>query len=316
MSNEFEVISSEPAWMYLLQKTKISDIIPKRPLIKAQYFEEVDSLLKRMSEAHILAAVIVDSDPKVGVIGFVDVLDLMTFVVETADSTQKDVTKESFENLKWEGQCFQRQNSGSLVNISRADPLFRINSNASLFEAAKLMSKEVHRLAIVEPGTHQNMVSNVIAQSDIVNFIATRGIWIGSKLTKTLANAGLAALGVATVMEDINVVAALRYMRDFKISGVGVVDKYGRLVANFSASDLLGLTAHNFPLLALSVKEFLHRIHGYPKPPVCCIINDTVETMIYRMAIHQVHRIYIVDSFMVPTGIITMTDIMQFLITG
>jgi len=316
MQNDFQVLSSEPAWMGLLRDTKIRDIIPKRPLVKAQYAEEVDLLLKRMSTAKVLAAVIVDPDPKIGVIGFVDVLDLMTFVIETADQSRKDVTRESFENLKWEGQCFQRQTSGSLVNISRADPLFRINSNDSLLEATKLMSKEVHRLAVIEPGTHAHLVSNVISQSDIIDFIATRGVWIGSKLTKSLDEVGLAAEGVATVVDSINVVAALRYMRDFMISGVGVVDSFGRLVANFSASDLLGLTAANFPLLSLSVKEFLQRMHGYPKPPVCCLSTDSVETMIYRMSIHSVHRIYLVDSMMIPTGIITMTDIMQFLIVG
>jgi len=269
-----------------------------------------------MSQANVLAAVVVDPDPKIGVVGFVDVLDLMSFVIDTADQTNRDITKESMATLKWEGQCFERQNSGSLVNLSRADPLFRIKSSSSLYEATKLMSREVHRLAIVDPDTPNNMVSNVIAQSDIVNFIATRGVWIGSKLTKTLKEAGLSALGVATVAEDVNVVAALRYMKNYKISGVGVVDKFGRLVANFSATDLLGLTAETFPLLALSVKEYLQRIYGFPKPPVCCLMTDTVETMIYRMAIHQVHRIYIVDSFMLPSGIITMTDVMQFLITG
>jgi len=316
MSNDFATISSEPAWVQLLKDTRISDVIPKRELVKAKYYEEVDVLLKRMSKAGVLAAVVVDTDPKVGVVGFVDVLDLLTFVVETADQTKKDISRESMQTLKWEGQCFQRQSSGSLVNLSRADPLHCINSNSSLYDAAMLMAKEVHRLAVIEPGTPEHMISNVISQSDIVNFIATRGVWIGSKLTKNLADAGLAALGVATVQEDVNVVAALRYMRDFKISGVGVVDKFGRLLANFSASDLLGLTAENFAFLQLSVKEFLQRIHGFPKPPVCCMITDTVETMLYRMVVHEVHRIYIVDSYMIPNGIITMTDIMQFLVAA
>jgi len=117
------------------------------------------------------------------------------------------------------------------------------------------------------------------------------------------------------VLEDVNVIATLRYMRDRGVSGVGIVDSSGKLIGNFSGSDLLGLTADRFPLLALSVKEFLVKMYGYPKPPVCCKSTDTVESLLLKMMVHKVHRIYLVDVNMVPTGIITMTDLMQFLWT-
>lgn len=47
--------------------------------------------------------------------------------------------------------------------------------------------------------------------------------------------------------------------------GVAVVDTHGRMVANFSASDLVGLNENNFHLLTLPVMEFLTRMHGFPK---------------------------------------------------
>ena len=53
--------------------------------------------------------------------------------------------------------------------------------------------------------------------------------------------------------------------QDFKCSGIAVVDKHNRIVANFSASDLIGLNEDNFHLLQLPVKEYLTRVYGFPK---------------------------------------------------
>jgi len=306
---------SEPPWINLLRRTKIEDIIEKgRKVIKAQYQEEVSVLLKRMSEANVLSAVVIDSDPKIGVIGFVDVLDLLVYVIDISDQNSLDITKHNFMNLKWEGKCFEIQSSGSLVNISRSDPLYQISSKENLLSAVEIMSNEVHRLAVIDEETPKHYVSNIIAQSDIINFIAKSSLFIGTKVMKSLDEAGLSPLGVATVLENVNVISALRYMRDIKVSGLGVVDNLGRLVSNISASDLLGLSAETFPLLSLEINEFLQRIHRFQKPPVFIRPSDTVENLFYKMIIHKVHRVYIVDSNMIPTGVVSMTDIMQFLL--
>jgi CBS domain-containing protein len=41
-----------------------------------------------------------------------------------------------------------------------------------------------------------------------------------------------------------------------------------------------------------------------------------VEIILYKYVVHKVHRIYIVDDDMVPIGVITLTDIMRFLLEG
>jgi CBS domain-containing protein len=116
--------------------------------------------------------------------------------------------------------------------------LYKISANATLEEAVQLMAAEVHRLAVIDETTPSHYISNVISQSDIVNFIAAQGGWVGSKMKNRITE-GLAPLGVATVLENNNVISVLRYMKDYKIGGVGIVDSFGRLVANFSATDLL-----------------------------------------------------------------------------
>jgi len=98
------------------------------------------------------------------------------------------------------------------------------------------------------------------------------------------------------------------------LSAVAVVDFHGRLVSNFSGSDLLGLNESNFPRLALPVQQFLCGMYGIPKAPVYVKDSDSVEMVLLKMVVHQVHRVYVVRPSMIPTGVISMTDLMQFFI--
>jgi len=301
---------TEPLWIELLSNTKVRDILDtKRKVVTANYNEEIKDLLKKLSDNHCLSAVITDSE-KPGIWGFVDILDLMFCILEVAKESS-DLTTERIENLKWEGQCYTRQLSGNVVNFSRSNPFQSVSLDTNLLEVVKIFAKEVHRVAVIDSGT----LVGVLSQSDIIQLLATRGQYIGSKLTKPISQVGLEPLGAASVQDTVTVVECLKFMAEHKLRAVPIVDWNSRMVANFSATDLLGINESNFHLLGLKVKEFLQTMYGFPKPPVVCTTSDTVESVLLRMVVHKVHRVYIVDDRMIPTGVISMTDIMQFLLT-
>ena len=137
-------------------------------------------------------------------------------------------------------QVISRLFSNDLTpDISRSDPLHTIKDDTSLLEIVKLFAQEVHRVAVVDKVTPEHFISNVISQSDVLNFITTRGSWLGSRLTLTIKDAGLSPLGVCTVLNTMITTDVLKFMRTYKVSGVGNVDHSGKLVGNFSATDLL-----------------------------------------------------------------------------
>jgi len=300
----------------LFQSTKVEDLVLKgRPIVKAEYFEDVSYLLQKMADAKVHSAVIVDPDPKIGVVGFVDVLDLLVYLLDVTGQSSKDITKDSIENIKWEGQCFERNSSGSLINLSQKDPLHSISEKAPILDALQIFGKGVYRLVVVdEEASYTHRLTNVLSQSDIIQFIASKSIQMGSKFNKSLEEAGLHVLGVATVLDNVTALDALRYLRDLKVSGLGIVDSSGKLVGNLSATDMLGLTAENFRHLALPVRLFLQAMHGFRRNPVCCKSSDTVLTLINKLNDHSVQRIYIADDNMIPQGVITLTDVMQYLL--
>jgi CBS domain-containing protein len=271
------------------------------------FFEYVSTLLKKLSEARVLSALITTSD-KPGYAGFVDVLDILNSILDKTKESP-NFSGESMTNMQWAGKCFALEKTGYLVNLSQQDPLKFVSPNSSLEEAAKWFALGIHRLAVMD----DNRIVNVISQSDLIRFLATAGVYIGSKILKPIDQIGLQTKGVNSVSEDMTVYETIKFMKEKSLSGVPIVDQNNRIVANFSGTDLLGLTDTNFPMLNLPVKEYLQQFYGFPKPPVCVQKSDTLELALLKMVVHEVHRVYIVNQSMRCEGVLSATDLIQFL---
>jgi len=297
-----------PSIVPLLMETKVKDIIDlTRKLVKTTYEEDVSSLLRKLSDAGVLSAVVMDNGRA---IGFVDVLDVMAFLLNIT-SNSVDITKESIQNLKWEATCFGIEKTGALLNLSQSNPFYSVTMDTSLWKVVEYFSQEVHRLGVMANGD----LVNVISQSDIIQFLASKGVWIGTKIEQSITDSGLSNVGVITIDQNTNTLEAIKTLRTFKLSGVAIVDSSGRLIANFSASDLLTLNKDNFSMITLPVWDFICKIHAIPKPPVYVRPTDSVEVVLLKMCVHKVHRVFVVDQHMVPVGVVTMTDLMKWLVT-
>jgi hypothetical protein len=74
--------------------------------------------------------------------------------------------------------------------------------------------------------------------------------------------AGLCSHTVITMPASKSALEALATMREHDISGIAVVDEAGRLLGNFSMSELRTIRVEHFGALALPVAEFLALSHG------------------------------------------------------
>jgi CBS domain-containing protein len=166
-----------------------------------------------------------------------------------------------------------------------------------------------HRIAIADFNQW-----HVLSQIDIAKAILKRHATVGGVMNQILKKSEIPINSfVGNVNESVTVLGAMKYMRDSKLSGIAVTDNNGKIITNFSSSDLLGMTEDKFPLLILSVREFLHRIHGFQKPPIVCQQDDTIEMLFFKMSYYNVHRIYIIDKECKLVGFVSLSDIMKFL---
>jgi len=270
----------------------------------------VAALLQRLRDNRLRCAVVYDTEKLF--LGFVDAFDVVTHVFNVT-GWKEDITTETFQQLDWQAQQFVTEPSGSIINISNANPFETITLETRLREAVDILSRGVHRLAVVENGT----LLNILSQWDILLLVMARISFLGTAVEKTLSEAKLVADNfnlMYSVPEDAGVVDVLKYLNDNCVSGVPLTDETGKITGNFSVTDVLNLTSTNFPLLALPTNEFLFRIYGFIKPPVVCRKTDTVENVLLKFACFGIHRVYVVDESFCPIAVITLTDIMQFLL--
>jgi len=291
----------------MLATTPIRNILVPKSLLVVQARENVATLLQKLRDSQLRCAVVYDTENLF--IGFVDALDVATHVLNVTDWA-RDVTQESFKILDWQAQRFVIECSGTLINSSFGNPFQTITPDTLLRDAVSLMSTGIHRLAVVENG---NLV-NIMSQWDVLMLLLARVSFLGTSIEKTILDAGLIRSGVLTVPDNTDVVEVIKYLNDNQLSGAPLVDNTGKISGNFSATDLLNLTEVNFPLLTLSVREFFYRVNGFLKPPIVCKRSDTVEALLLKMACYGIHRVYVVDEYFVPIGVITLTDIMKFLL--
>jgi CBS-domain-containing membrane protein len=101
-----------------------------------------------------------------------------------------------------------------------------------------------------------------------------------------------------------------------KVSAVAVVDDEKKLVCTLSASDVKGLGQEDckFSRLLLNVDDyFIHR-SGKLRTPVTCTMNNTLGTVLSKVTMFRIHRVWITDDNGVLSHVISLSDIISHLV--
>jgi len=101
-------------------------------------------------------------------------------------------------------------------------------------------------------------------------------------------------------------------MMQEKVSGVGIVDKDGKLIGHLSASDINGIKRDTFGDLLLDTFSFQEKYGLRAKQPVIvCMNNSTLESVIMKMSLCNIHSIWLVDEEGHPKALLTLNDILK-----
>eukprot|EP00455_Lapot_gusevi_P019805 TRINITY_DN2108_c0_g1_i2.p1 TRINITY_DN2108_c0_g1~~TRINITY_DN2108_c0_g1_i2.p1 ORF type:complete len:100 (+),score=22.40 TRINITY_DN2108_c0_g1_i2:57-356(+) len=77
-----------------------------------------------------------------------------------------------------------------------------------------------------------------------------------------------------------------------------------------------GLYIQDFPFFFSRIDAFLQNHSPKSLEPACGTLEMTVREAMQQMIERRIHRIFIVDENNVPTGVVSVTDIMKFLSSG
>jgi CBS domain-containing protein len=285
--------------------------MPSRNVLAIPDIQTIGNTLQLLAANDLKCAVVANTfETPPRALNFVDTYDISMCVLD-AIGWKSDLADERVGDMINAAMKFINKEVSLVQLISERDPINARTSDTPLFEIATLMSNGIHRVLITDNG----MVTNIISQSDIIRAVVNRMDVVGRRARLRIEETQLVTKPVATIASTQTVVKALHLMRLKGVTGLPVVDELtGKVVASFSSSDILGLSEDTFYTLALKIPDFLLKFYGFIKPPIVCLGSDTVENLFFKFVVYGIHRIFIVDENMIPTGVISLTDVMKFLI--
>lgn len=295
----------------------VFDILPERKVVFLEHNINVQDTLSILDDKRISSAPVVNvSEGKF--LGIVDMFDIVTCMLGVLPEMKEGDDPSAVE---WAGEHFAKTTMGQVIEATNTYEGFPIASNpvkreTFLPKVIELFWLGLHRLPVVNM---ENNIINVLTQSDLLAFMAQNMHLIGAIARKTLdeCNIGRVAPQMARANEQTSVV--VKRLHNKRITALPVVDDEGKIIANFSISDLKGITSKNFKDLLLPVKAFLDKRSSQEENfrcerslhPLTVHRHDPLEETIYKMVATRVHRLWVVDDSNRPIGTVSTTDLMR-----
>jgi len=233
---------------------------------------------------------------------FLDVLDILHYVSEISSDKMEASLKST--------TC------GALANISNRDRFVPVKDSTNLIKVVQTFCtnyKNLHRLPIINAA---GSLIGIVSQSLLVS-------WLAPHVTKfdfghsTVGQLGLGleVPHVVTVKKTDKVSVALKKIKENSVSGIGIVDDNGKLVGNFSASDVkyFGLS-DTLKLGSSTLADFLSHLHlpkDGPDYPYTVTKHSHVTSVVKKLSDTKAHRLYVVDNHGAPVGVIALVDVIE-----
>lgn len=249
-------------------------------------------------------------------IGFLDVRDLVSSIVFAHEEQKLTGPHEAAPRLGQSSSILQKFGSSvSVAYLSRRNPFKPIAKTATLLQVAKALSTQLHRLPVVDA---QGKCVSIISQSSIVQFLHLHRDEVKGELAQTIGQLQVGMCKVISVNSDASAWQAFKTLEVNGVSGIAIVDRDGKLVANTSARDLKWVL-HNKGTISLDepIQKYLSQIRnavaGDESHPSCSIgLTTTVAHAIGLLAATGYHRVFIVDANSRPVGVVSVADILRF----
>jgi len=306
--------------------TQIAHLVSKQQLITLSPDETVADALEKLGSANISSAPVIEGGKATG---FVDVLDILAFLVRTSTKTlyDRDTAESRYLNtddarmLNKRAKDFKLTHVGELVDLSKRNPLITIDGKLSLAEAITSFSRHgAHRMAVTDL---QGNVTGILTQSMTLRYLEDAFLK-SDKLKPSFKDLRAGDLKMTPYDKMVLVapicpaIDAFMAMYDNNVSSVAIID--GReLLGNISASDLKSDFARDFSHMLRPINEWLKEAHkALKKDPeylVTCTQDTFFKDLVNRVNREGVHRIFVVDHLTPLTrnllGVIALTDMLR-----
>ncbi|KAF9360986.1 AMP-activated serine/threonine-protein kinase regulatory subunit [Mortierella sp. AD094] len=274
----------------------------------------VKKALSVLMQYNIVSAPLWDSTKRkfAGMLTATDFINLIQFYYSHSSYTAAIREMDQF-------QISQLRDVENVIGVPPPE-LFSLHPLQSLYDACQLLvESRAHRLPLVDVDseTGEEMIVSVLTQYRILKFIA-----MNYQDEKTLRQPlSELKIGIYTdlAVADLStpVMSVIDMFVKRRISSVPIIDEEGVVLNVFETVDVMTLVkAGVYTDLDLCVAEALLRRPEDFAGVHTCTLNDSLSSIFGTIRKSQVHRLIVVDSGNKLKGIVSLSDIMRYLIGG
>jgi 5'-AMP-activated protein kinase, regulatory gamma subunit len=283
----------------------------------------VKSALRAMRENGMSAAPLWDGEKHdyVGMLAVTDWMDMLRhFYSEhraaTLSSEAADESRSMPSMLELEASSLKQ--CRELIAGERMPKLMSVDPESSAFAVCEcLIRHKIHRAPLLD--REQNVILAVLTHRIIVRFLMANIAEIGelTLIDWPVGELGIGTFGpVATCLLDTPLIGVLHMLSSMKISALPVVDERGVVVDVYSKADVMALVKFSEPVAQLDrpLRDIIAETRGQPAPIHTCSKRDTLRQVLTKLLAIRAHRLMCVDADMRIEGIVSLSDIMSFIL--
>lgn len=264
----------------------------------------VSEALKTFNTERVLSCPIANSNNGADVWGFLDLFDLLSYLLELWDENEEAETN-AIAKL---GEKFLNHTIKDLTDRSDNDVYAAVIGEEHAHRLVKLFGLGVHRVAQLDL---RGSLASVISQSDVVRYLRDNIKLLGESVNKPINELNMISASELVVAQaDQTAISAFKLIATNLVSAVPIVDKEGVLAGTLSVSDLRLIQDDLSPLLLSALQ---YKSSQEPRPAVVCTSNATLGSVIETLANSNVHRVWVVDEQQKPISVIPITNACEFL---
>ena len=197
----------------------------------------------------------------------------------------------------------------SIVGASGREAYGELFLKSPATQVLDMFAQGLHRV----PVSDNDGLVNVLSQNALLKYVAQHMVEgeMAEFTQQTIQKLGLGASAdnepVVVVSKSDSVLTACEKLQSAAVNAVAVVDEAGKLVGNFSATDLK----------SLSVWDFLQAHSMVSTIPLSLKLNEeiTLQKLLAETLEQKVRRWWVVDDDEKPVGVISTTDVCRTLNT-
>lgn len=205
------------------------------------------------------------------------------------------------------------------LHEDRPQELISIGPDMSLYFAIQtLINNKIHRLPVIDPITGD--VLYIVTHKRILRFlhlyVRIHDLPKPAYLSKSLEELKIGTYeNIETVSENTSIILALKKFVERRVSALPMVDHEGRLIDIFAKFDVINLAAERtYNNLDVTLKQANEYRSDWFEGVQKCHLTDTLFNVIEKIVRAEVHRLVIVDTEDKVIGILSLSDILHYLV--